>query len=175
MFYGIKLVISEMASLMKLSAVKNRCLIFYCVSLNGSPIRRLFKFVEQVQIINMKAIPVIKCKDMEKSLAFYTSVLDFELKYKDASPGDWVIDLVNGDAEIQLSILGGDGSFGSAVNIRVEDVDGLFRKYTARGLDTSGKKESPVHQAPLDQSWGMREFYVDDPNGNTLRFGKTIE
>jgi catechol 2,3-dioxygenase-like lactoylglutathione lyase family enzyme len=123
----------------------------------------------------MKAIPIMKCKDMEKSLSFYTGVLDFELRDPGSSPKDWVIDLVNGEAEIQLSILGGDGVFGSAVNIRVEDVDGLFRKYKARGLDTSGKKESPVHQAPLDQSWGMREFYVDDPNGNTLRFGKAIE
>ena len=23
---------------------------------------------------------------------------------------------------------------------------------------------------PIDQSWGTREFYVDDPDGNTLRF-----
>jgi hypothetical protein len=41
------------------------------------------------------------------------------------------------------------------------------------------KLESPVHQGPLDQSWGIREFYVTDPNGNTLRFqeliGKDIE
>jgi hypothetical protein len=28
---------------------------------------------------------------------------------------------------------------------------------------------------PIDQSWGMREFYVTDPSGNTLRFGKFIE
>ena len=40
----------------------------------------------------------------------------------------------------------------------------------ARGLDPSGKPDSPVHQGPLDQTWGTREFYVDDPDGNTLRF-----
>jgi hypothetical protein len=27
-----------------------------------------------------------------------------------------------------------------------------------------------VHEGPLDQSWGTREFYVDDPDGNTIRF-----
>jgi len=27
-----------------------------------------------------------------------------------------------------------------------------------------------VHEGPIDQSWGTREFYVDDPDGNTLRF-----
>ena len=123
----------------------------------------------------MKAVPIIKCKDMEESLSFYTGVLDFELKDPGSSPKDWVIDIVNGEAEIQLSILGGDSVFGCAINIRVEDVDGLFRKYVTRGLDTSNKEGSPVHQGPLDQSWGIREFYVNDPNGNTLRFGKSIE
>jgi hypothetical protein len=27
-----------------------------------------------------------------------------------------------------------------------------------------------VHAAPVDQTWGTREFYVSDPDGNTLRF-----
>lgn len=27
-----------------------------------------------------------------------------------------------------------------------------------------------VHEGPLNQTWGTREFYVDDPDGNTLRF-----
>jgi hypothetical protein len=27
-----------------------------------------------------------------------------------------------------------------------------------------------VHEGPLDQTWGTREFYVDDPDGNTIRF-----
>jgi len=27
-----------------------------------------------------------------------------------------------------------------------------------------------VHQGPVDQTWGAREFYADDPSGNTVRF-----
>jgi hypothetical protein len=27
-----------------------------------------------------------------------------------------------------------------------------------------------VHEGPIEQTWGTREFYVDDPDGNTLRF-----
>ena len=52
----------------------------------------------------------------------------------------------------------------------VDDVDSLFAAFVARGLDTSARPESPIHQAPLDQSWRTREFYVDDPSGNRLRF-----
>ncbi len=54
------------------------------------------------------------------------------------------------------------------------DVDELFKSYLARGLDTSRKAASPVHQGPVDQTWGKREFYVTDPDGNTLRFGQVI-
>ena len=123
----------------------------------------------------MKMVPLFKCRDMKKAIAFYTGILDFELKYPDELENDGVVDLVNGDAELQLTIFEGDYLFGSVVNIRVDDVDTLFQKYLGRGLDTSNKKGSPVHQGPVDQSWGRREFYVTDSDGNTLRFVKPIE
>jgi catechol 2,3-dioxygenase-like lactoylglutathione lyase family enzyme len=122
----------------------------------------------------MRVIPVIRCKEVKKSLAFYTGVLDFEKKYPEQSDEEWVINLVQGDAEIQLSQHAGDGAFGCAINIRVTDVDGLFKKYLDRGLDTTGHENSPVHRGPVDQTWGLREFYVTDRDGNTLRFGQPI-
>ncbi len=120
-------------------------------------------------------IPLLRCKDMNEAISFYTTILDFTLKYPDASPDDWVVDLVNGEAEIQLTSLEGNQRPGVAVKVRVEDVDSLFQKYLQRGLDISNKENSPVHQGLLNQSWGMREFYVTDPTNNTLRFGKPIE
>ena len=123
----------------------------------------------------MKVIPIIKCKDMKESLSFYTRVLDFQIKYPGTTADEPVVTLINGDAEIQLSTMPGDSLFGTAVNVRVDDVDALFAKYLKRGLDTSGKKKSPVHQGPLDQTRRMREFYVNDPNGNTLRFRQLID
>ncbi len=122
----------------------------------------------------MRTIPVIRCTDVKRSLAFYTSILDFKKKYPEASDADWVVDLVQGDAEIQLSQHAGDGAFGCAINLRVKDVDGLFRKYVERGLDTTGHEDSPVHRGPVNQTWGIREFYVTDGDGNTLRFGEPL-
>jgi len=46
----------------------------------------------------------------------------------------------------------------------VESCQCLHRAQSA-GLDTSRQSGSPV-----DQTWGTREFYVTDPDGNTLRF-----
>jgi len=54
----------------------------------------------------------------------------------------------------------GDGAFGGAIDLRVKDVDGLFRKYVERGLDTTGHEDSPVHRGPVNQTWSIREFYV---------------
>jgi catechol 2,3-dioxygenase-like lactoylglutathione lyase family enzyme len=119
-------------------------------------------------------IPIMKCKDINESLSFYTKILDFELMPGESLDSP-VIDLIKEGAQIQLSIMPGDSVFGCAVNVEVDDVDGLFQKFISRGLDVSHKKESPVHQGPIDQSWGMREFYVTDNNGNTLRFRKSLE
>jgi catechol 2,3-dioxygenase-like lactoylglutathione lyase family enzyme len=119
----------------------------------------------------MKIIPVFHVTDMKKSLDFYTKVLGFQLKFPDL-PKDPVINITNDYADIQLSSI--DGTTRAVVNVRVGDVDSLFESFVERGLDTSRKKESPVHQGPLDQTWGMREFYVTDHDGHTLRFGKPL-
>lgn len=124
---------------------------------------------------NMKIVPIMKCRNMNESLSWYTGILDFKLKYPNLTLSSQVVNLVKDDAEIQLSTLSGDSEFGSDVNILVENVNELFRKFVERGLDTSNREDSPVHRGPVDQTWGMREFYVTDPNGNTLRFGQQIK
>lgn len=123
----------------------------------------------------MKTIPFLRCLDMREAIHFYTEILDFELKNPNASADDWVVDLINGEAELGLTVLEGDQKPGVNVYVRVGEVDDLFRKYVSRGLIVPNNPDSPVHNGPVDQSWGMREFYVTDPSGNTLRFGKFID
>lgn len=122
----------------------------------------------------MKITPLFKCRNLKDAIAFYTGILDFELKYPWASTHDWGVDLMNGTAELQLTVMESDQLFGSVVNIWVDDVDGLFKKYLKRGLNISNRQDSPVHQGPLNQTWGTREFYVTDSDNNTLRFRKLI-
>jgi catechol 2,3-dioxygenase-like lactoylglutathione lyase family enzyme len=123
--------------------------------------------------MTMKIVPIFYCSNMREAVHFYTRILDFELAAGD-SPDDVVADLHNGNASIQLTSLEGNQKKGFAVNVWVNDVDVLFEKYISRGLDTSGKKQSPVHQGPLNQTWGRREFYVTDADGNTLRFTQPL-
>lgn len=119
----------------------------------------------------MAIIPTVKSGDIDRSVAFYTGVLDFELHGRWPDAGDPAFaTLTRGDDVLYLSSHSGDGVFGQAVVVLTHDIDALFETLRSRGLDTSRRLESPVHQGPLDQTWGTREFYVDDPDGNTLRF-----
>jgi len=121
----------------------------------------------------MKIVPVVKCRDLERSLRFYTQVLDFERKWpgeNDREMANGVIDLVCEGAELQLSRHAGDGVFGSVNRVFVESVDERFETFRKRGLDTTSRPESPVHTAPVNQTWGLREFGVTDPDGNGLCF-----
>jgi catechol 2,3-dioxygenase-like lactoylglutathione lyase family enzyme len=122
----------------------------------------------------MRAVPVFWSCDLARSLAFYTQVLEFELRYpeyRELALRNGVIGLVCDGAVIQLSIHMGANPAPSSVNLELEtpqQVDERFARYTARGLDQSRRTESPVHLAPLDQTWGTREFYISDPDGNCL-------
>ena len=121
----------------------------------------------------MAIIPTVRCRRMEKSLAFYTQVLDFERVDGDDVLSDPSFSVLRREGDsLFLSSHRGDGAFGQAIAVLVGDVDGVFRKFRTRGLKTPGNPDAPkhVHEGPIDQSWGTREFYVDDPDGNTLRF-----
>ncbi len=127
----------------------------------------------------MKIVPVIKSSNLQRSLHFYTAILDFERKWPEEGQGqrhedremaNGVIDLVRDGAELQLSRHAGDGVFGSVNRVFVDDVDERYRTFRARGLDTTKRPESPIHTVPVDQTWGLREFAVTDPDGNGLCF-----
>ncbi len=116
-------------------------------------------------------IPVLRISNMRTSVAFYTQVLDF-VRAGESGPLDgveWLV-LTRGGNEIALSHH--DGVFGTVVLVPTSDVDGDFRRFRSRGLKTPGNPDAPqlVHEGPIDQTWGTREFYVEDPDGNTLRF-----
>ena len=121
----------------------------------------------------MAIIPTVRCRSMRTSLVFYTGVLDFERVDGDDDLGDPSCNVLSRDGDrLFLSSHRGDGAFGQAVVVTTDDVDALVRQFRARGLRTPGNPDAPtqVHEGPIDQSWGTREFYVDDPDGNTLRF-----
>jgi catechol 2,3-dioxygenase-like lactoylglutathione lyase family enzyme len=122
----------------------------------------------------MAIIPTVRCTRMSTSLGFYTKVLDFTLVDGPASATDPSVAVLQRDGDVViLSTHAGDGKIGQAVVVMTEGVDALFEKFIGRGL-VPPNRDSPVHHGPTDQTWGTREFYVDDPDGNTLRFTQKL-
>jgi catechol 2,3-dioxygenase-like lactoylglutathione lyase family enzyme len=122
-----------------------------------------------------RIVPILNVSDIRAAIAFYT-MLGFVSEFTDTAGGDeptYASVALDGQA-VHLSTLAGDSVRGGAVYLYVEDVGTLFQRFVDAGLKTPGNPDSPVEDGPVDQTWGMREFYVRDPDGNALRFGSPI-
>lgn len=116
-------------------------------------------------------IPMLFVRDVPESIAFFTRVLDFELALASPQEAPFYAVLTRGPYELHLNLTPTEYRFGHGSAIVVcQDVDALFASFRARGLSVAARADSPVHQAPLDQTWGTREVYIDDPSGNTVVF-----
>lgn len=116
-------------------------------------------------------IPVLIVRDMSESIAFLTGVLDFELVAAMPSEAPFYAVFVRGADELHVNLSHGGKAFGQSSSIVLcDDIDALFASFVARGLSVPTTENSPVHSGPLDQTWGTREVYIDDPSGNTIIF-----
>jgi catechol 2,3-dioxygenase-like lactoylglutathione lyase family enzyme len=123
-----------------------------------------------------RVVPIIRVTNIEKAVDFYCSMLGFvaDFRYAASPDGPTYVGVSLDGSQIHLSTFAGDGLVGTATYCYVDDVDALFQRFRAAGLKTPGNPASPVEDGPVDQTWGMRELYVRDPDGNTLRFGSSI-
>jgi catechol 2,3-dioxygenase-like lactoylglutathione lyase family enzyme len=120
------------------------------------------------------AIPILKSSNLQTSLSFYLDTLGARLLWRNqrgSEPGVAAVDWQG--HELQISSYQGDGAFGSAVYFQVDDVDAVYSALLARSWKPPSDR-GPVDEAPTDQTWGMRELYVRDPDGNCLRFGTPL-
>ncbi len=123
--------------------------------------------------------PTIKSSDISRSLEFYVGVLDFVvLQPPDSDPNAFMskYSLISRDGcPVHLSSHGSDGVFGNILYVRVDDIEPLYNKFVANGLNTQTPNEYPsLRIPPVEQTWGMKEFSVTDPDGNKITFGHPI-
>jgi len=123
--------------------------------------------------------PFIRCSDIANSLDFYTNVLDFEvIQAPDSNTESFMSRycLLKRDGYlVHLSSHSSDGEFGNVVYIRVDDIDVLFQTFTENGLNTDDSDNYPsLRIPPIEQTWGMKEFSITDPDGNKMIFGHQI-
>lgn len=114
-------------------------------------------------------IPTLMVRDVAEAVDFLTRVLDFSCASMWPEDKPFYGVLMRGGDELHVALNSSSSGKGETSAIVVcEDVDGLFETFQGRGLSVPVRPESPVHEGPIDQSWGTREVYLNDPSGNTL-------
>jgi catechol 2,3-dioxygenase-like lactoylglutathione lyase family enzyme len=116
------------------------------------------------------SIPILHMTNADATEAFYCGGLGFRLEFQipasDTQRDPCYMMLERDGAILHLSGHDGDAVVHGAVYFLCDDVDALYAEFVANHV--------PIHLAPVDQTWGMREMYVLDPDGNSVRFGVPI-
>ncbi len=124
----------------------------------------------------MSIAPFLKCSDISVSLNFYTNILDFKIvQAPDPDPETFMSRyayLKREESFVHLSQHAGDGVFGNVIYIRVENIDKIYSTFLNNELKI--QKRSGITMEPIEQTWGMKEFYIADPDENILRYGQHI-
>lgn len=112
------------------------------------------------------AIPVLHVSNAAAAEEFYCGRLGFRRNFAyrvdEARTDPCYMGLTRDGVELHVSSFSGDAVAGGAVYLVVEDVDSLHAELLAKGV--------AIRLPPTDQSWGNREMYVSDPDGNSIRF-----
>ena len=124
----------------------------------------------------MSVQPFIRCSKLSVSLPFYSEVLDFNvLQAPDPDPQSFMSMyalLERAGDRVHLSQHAGDGVFGNVIYIQVENMDAIYNTFIGNGL--TQKDRGGITMQPVEQTWGMKEFSVADPDGNRITFGHRI-
>ena len=111
------------------------------------------------------AIPLLHVSDPISAEDFYCHQLGFEKTF-DYRPfgesGPCYLGLSRDGIRFHLSSFPEDGKAGNAIVLIVDNVDDLYKEYNPKGIK--------IDLVPTDQSWGNREMYITDSDGNSIRF-----
>ena len=112
------------------------------------------------------AIPLLHVSSSTQAEDFYCNRLGFRREFAhrvdDAKPDPCYMGVSRDGVWLHISSFSGDGILGGVANLIVDDVDALHTEFVAKGV--------PIPVGPVDQTWGTREMYVKDADGNTMRF-----
>ena len=102
--------------------------------------------------------PNILSERFDESRTFYREVVGL-----DEGPGlDWILFFGGDSREVQLSVMALDIKAGihPDVSIEVDDLDDVHARAVAAGAD--------IVYPLTDEEWGLRRFFVRDPNGAVI-------
>ncbi len=95
----------------------------------------------------------------EAMKSFYTDVFDLNVLMDQG----WIVTFGSENtaaAQLSVATQGGSGTDVPGISIEVDDVDDTYRRAKTLG--------HPIEYGPVDEPWGVRRFYVRDPNGTLI-------
>jgi catechol 2,3-dioxygenase-like lactoylglutathione lyase family enzyme len=114
-----------------------------------------------------RAIPNLLVNDIGASRAFYAGFLGFDVAMDE--PG-FAMFASPSNRTAQITIADGSGQdrgvAEATVSVEVEDVDALHAEAQRRGLD--------IVYPLTDEPWGIRRFFVRDPDGTVINVAMHI-
>lgn len=117
-----------------------------------------------------QAIPVLHMTNANATEAFYCGQLGFQLEFavraSETQRDPCYMGVSRDGALLYLSGHAGDGVVVGVVYFMCDEVDALHAEFVANHVR--------IQIAPVDQTWGLRELYVRDPDGNSVRFGAPV-
>ena len=106
-----------------------------------------------------RIVPNIKSKAPEKSIEFYEGFMGLKV----AMNMDWIITFISeSNPSSQISVIRHEGPDvpHPDISIEVETVDKMFTK--------AKKQKIEIVYPVTDEPWGVRRFFVKDPNGKVI-------
>ena len=118
----------------------------------------------------LETVPILRFFEEAKVREFYVDFLGFKVDWEHRFEPDapLYMQVSRGKLVLHLSEHHGDGTPGTAVYVPMRGIDELHAELIARKY----KYNRPGIQ---EQTWGMRELIVNDPFGNTIRFGEQMQ
>ena len=106
-----------------------------------------------------RVVPNIKSARFDESRKFYSEFLGFDI----AMDMGWIVTFAspsNPTAQVTLLSEPSSGAAHPHISIEVADVDATHAEAVARGLQ--------IVYPLTDEPWGVRRFFVTDPNGMVI-------
>jgi lactoylglutathione lyase len=115
-----------------------------------------------------RAVPVICVSDSLRAEDYYCKVLGFDKMFAyrpdPSKPDPCHFGVARDGVWLHLDSFKPERAGMTAAMIWVDDVDQIYDEIAVRGALTT--------LPPTDQTWGNREAYIRDPDGNVLVFAK---
>lgn len=112
------------------------------------------------------AVPVLHVASSSAAEAFYCGQLGFrrEFEYRPVPDNQdpCYLGVSRDGAWLHLSSFPGDGVPGGVVYLLVDHIEEMYEELLRNSV--------AIDMEPTDQTWGNREMYIRDADGNSLRF-----